>query len=86
MQLIFFSMGDLLAFEGYMNATTPFTLQEHRVLWKSSRQYLDFRPSNDYKEKCQYPRFWLETGYRVKSDVTDRMVGCYGGDFDQVSR
>lgn len=77
-------MGDLLAFEGYMNETAPFTLKEHRVTWKSKRQYLDFRPSNVYKEKCQYPRFWLETGFPVGKDVTDRMVGCYDGEFDQV--
>ncbi len=77
-------MGDLLGFEGYMNTTTPFALTEHHVDFKSSRQYLDFHPGNNYKDKCQYPRFWLETGFPVGKDVTDRMNGCYDSEFDQV--
>jgi alpha-1,3-glucan synthase len=77
-------MGDLIGFEGYMNTTTPFSLKEHDVAFKSDRQYLDFHPGNTYKEKCHYPRFWLETGFPVGTDVTDRMVGCYDSEFDQV--
>ncbi|KAF2458155.1 hypothetical protein BDY21DRAFT_214196 [Lineolata rhizophorae] len=77
------TMGDLIGFKGYLNDTTPFTLEEHEVQWKSNRHYLDFEWSNDYNETCEYPRFWLETGFLVGSDVTDRMNGCYDSEFDQ---
>jgi alpha-1,3-glucan synthase len=76
-------MGDLLGFEGFLNTTTPFTLNEHKVQYKTRRQYLDFSPSNNYNQTCDYPRFWLETGYQVGTDVTDRMKGCYDSEFDQ---
>ena len=79
----FATMGDLLGFEGYLNETAPFTLNEHKVEWKSARRYWDFEVTETYNDTCDYPRFWLETGYPVGSDVTDQMKGCYGGDFDQ---
>lgn len=79
----FATLGDLLGFEGYLNETTPFTLDEHKVLWKSERRYWDFEFDNTYNTTCNYPRFWLETGYPVGSDVTDQMKGCYAGDYDQ---
>lgn len=79
----FATMGDLLGFENYLNETAPFTLDEHRVQWKSSRQYSDFEISEDYNTTCQYPRFWLETGFPVGSDVTSQMKGCYASEFDQ---
>ena len=43
-----------------------------------------FSFSDDYNQTCKYPRFWLETGEPVGSDVTDQMVGCYDSEFDQV--
>ena len=58
-------MGDLIGFEGFLNATTPFRLEEHKVVWKSNRRYLDFGIGNNYKPKCDYPRFWLESGEPV---------------------
>ena len=76
-------MGDLLGFEGYMNTTTPFQLNEHPVHYKSNRVYHDFEFGNNYNRTCQYPRFWLETGYPVGVDVTDQMTGCYDSEFDQ---
>ncbi|EXJ62578.1 alpha-1,3-glucan synthase [Cladophialophora yegresii CBS 114405] len=79
----FATLGDLIGFEGYLNTTTPFTLKEHRVQWKSSREYHDFHIGNNYNKTCQYPKFWLETGYPVGEDVTSQMVGCYDSDFDQ---
>lgn len=79
----FATMGDLLGFEGYLNETAPFTLDEHKVEWKSERRYWDFEVTETYNTTCDYPRFWLETGYPVGNDVTDQMKGCYGGDFDQ---
>lgn len=79
----FATLGDLLGFDGYLNETAPFTLKEHEVTWKSQRKYWDFEVSDKYNDTCNYPRFWLETGYPVGTDVTDQMKGCYAGDFDQ---
>ena len=79
----FATMGDLIGFDGYLNTTTPFTLKEHSVQWKSSRQYHDFDIGNNYNKTCQYPKFWLETGFPVDEEVTSQMVGCYDSDFDQ---
>lgn len=77
-------MGDLVGFNGYLNTTTPFSLKEHKVSWKTDRRYHDFDIGNDYNDTCNYPRFWLETGSPVGKDVMDRMNGCYDSDFDQV--
>jgi alpha-1,3-glucan synthase len=77
-------MGDLIGFTGFLNTTTPFSLKEHKAEWKSDRTYLDFSFSDNYNQTCKYPRFWLETGEPVGSDVTDQMVGCYDSEFDQV--
>lgn len=79
----FATLGDLLGFDGYLNETTPFSLDEHKVLWKSEKRYWDFDFDNTYNDTCEYPRFWLETGYPVGKDVTDKMKGCYAGDYDQ---
>lgn len=79
----FATLGDLLGFDGYLNETTPFSLDEHKVLWKSEKRYWDFDFDNTYNTTCEYPRFWLETGYPVGKDVTDQMKGCYAGDYDQ---
>ena len=79
----FATMSDLIGFDGYLNSTTPFTTKEHKVQWKSSRQYLDFNIGNTYNETCTYPRLWNETGFPVGTDVTSQLVGCYDSDFDQ---
>lgn len=76
-------MGDLLSFEGFENSSATFTTKEHRVHYKSSRHYHDFHPSNAYQEKCQYPRFWKETGFPVDAEVYEQLEGCYDSDFDQ---
>lgn len=72
------TMGDLVGFEGYLNETTPFSLSEHRAEWKTSRRYNDFSISNNYSDKCDYPRFWMESGERVYPAVR----GCYDDDVD----
>ena len=77
------SLGDLIGFKGYLNETTPFSVNGHEVLWKSDRRYVDFDIGNTYNYNCQYPKFWDESGYPVNSSVTDKFHGCYDSDFDQ---
>ncbi|KAK3331221.1 putative cell wall alpha-1, 3-glucan synthase [Apodospora peruviana] len=79
----FSTMSDLLSFEGFENKTADFRTTEHKVAYKGNRQYLDFAPSNVYKDKCDYPRFWDETGMPVGQDVRDQLQGCFDSDFDQ---
>lgn len=76
------SMGDLLAFDGFENTTAPFDVHEHKVHYKTSRQYLDFNISNT-KVDCEFPRFWDETGQPVKQSVYDSLgTQCMDSDFD----
>ena len=79
----FATLGDLIGFDGYLNTTTPFTLQEHEVQWKTQRQYWDFSVGNNYNKTCEYPKFWNETGFPVDYHVTTQMKGCFDSDFDQ---
>jgi alpha-1,3-glucan synthase len=80
------TMGDLIAFEKYLNSSVPFSTAEHKVLYRDpTRQYHDFSFGNSYNDSCTYPKFWLETGFPVGSDVTDQLKGCYSSEFDQVS-
>jgi alpha-1,3-glucan synthase len=70
------TMGDLIAFEGYLNVSIPFETTEHEVLYRDpSRQYTDFAFGNTYNATCTYPRFWLESGVPVGSNVTDQLIG-----------
>lgn len=77
------TLGDLIGFEGSLNTTTPFSVHEHKVLWKSNRRYADFSFGNSYNETCEYPRFWNETGFPVDPSVTEQLKGCYNSEFDQ---
>lgn len=77
------TMGDLLGFEGHLNDSTPFTEKEHKVVWKSSRRYLDFDIGNDYNETCNYPVFYNENGFPETAETLSKLKGCYNSDFDQ---
>ncbi|KAK3693388.1 alpha amylase [Podospora appendiculata] len=77
------TMGDLVGFEDYLNSSTPFVTEEFKAVWKSSRRYADFSFGNEYNKTCDYPEFWLETGFPVGEDVTSQLKGCYDSDFDQ---
>ncbi|KAG9722494.1 alpha-1,3-glucan synthase, partial [Aureobasidium melanogenum] len=78
------TMGDLLAFAGWENETTPFNPLEYDVLWKTSRQYLDFEVDNDILEDCQYPVFYGDDGFPVNASVMDTFDNqCRKSDFDQ---
>ncbi|KAJ4288851.1 hypothetical protein N0V88_007180 [Collariella sp. IMI 366227] len=73
-------MSDLIGFEGYLNESTPFRLEEHKVVWKNDRRYLDFDIGNTYDSSCTYPQFWYEDGTRINPPG---LKGCYDSDFDQ---
>ncbi|KAB5522170.1 alpha-1,3 glucan synthase [Coniochaeta sp. 2T2.1] len=77
------TLGDLLGFEGYLNESAPFKADEHKVVWKSNRRYLDFQIGETYNETCNFPRFWNETGFPVDPEVNQMFTGCYDGEFDQ---
>ncbi|KAK3382174.1 alpha amylase [Lasiosphaeria ovina] len=77
------TLGDLIGFEDYLNSSTPFSTAEYKAVWKSGRQYMDFSFGNEYNATCNYPQFWLETGYPVGTDVKSQLRGCYDSDFDQ---
>jgi len=80
-------MGDLIGFETFLNATTPFSAKEHKAVYKTNVTYHDFTIGNNYNASCEYPRFWNNSGQRVlkESDpVFSQLVGCYDSEFDQV--
>ena len=79
------TLGDLLAFVGYENASTPFTYTEYDVTYKSDRIYHDFQSGSVVNESCQYPRFWGVDGYPLSTDITSQMKACKESEFDQVS-
>lgn len=66
-----------------MNDSTPFSVDEYKVQWKTSRRYLDFEFGNEYNTTCDYPVFWYEDGSEVNSTVSNSLKGCYDSDFDQ---
>ncbi|KAL9107013.1 MAG: hypothetical protein Q9227_008049 [Pyrenula ochraceoflavens] len=79
------TMGDLLAFKPFMNASTPFNWDEYDVIWKGERQYLDFHTGNDHNPECKYPVFYEETGLPSGPNITQHLHdGCKDSDFDQV--
>ncbi|WVN90024.1 uncharacterized protein L203_105256 [Cryptococcus depauperatus CBS 7841] len=80
------TMGDLIGFKGYLNVSTPFTLDEHYAEWKlpdyapwGFQKYPDFDFHNEYNDSCVYPTFWLDDGTIYNPGKT----GCYASDFDQ---
>ncbi|KIV87923.1 hypothetical protein, variant [Exophiala sideris] len=77
------TMGDLIGFEGYLNATAPFSWNEYNYEWKSSRQYHDFSPNNSVIDTCVYPHFWGQDGYPIEQEMSQGQHPCYDSDFDQ---
>lgn len=78
------SMGDLLAFKGYVNASAPFNFQEYDYVWKTDRRYHDFQPGGERNSSCDYPRMWGQDGFPLTKDITDQMNGCKASEFDHV--
>nr|KIR88547.1 alpha-1,3-glucan synthase [Cryptococcus tetragattii IND107] len=80
------TMGDLIGFEGHLNTSTPFSMDEHVAQWKlpdyapwGFQKYPDFNFTNDYNNSCIYPTFWLDDG----TIYDPGKIGCYASDFDQ---
>ncbi|EGO18524.1 glycoside hydrolase family 13/glycosyltransferase family 5 protein [Serpula lacrymans var. lacrymans S7.9] len=80
------TMGDLLGFDGYLNVSAPFSLNEYDVVYKNPSylpwnftEYVDFDVINVRNDSCQMPVFWQDSG--VTQPVTTN--GCLESDFDQ---
>ncbi|KAL1701405.1 glycoside hydrolase family 13 and glycosyltransferase family 5 protein [Schizophyllum commune] len=80
------TMSDLIGFKGFMNTSTPFSLDEYDYVWKHPQympwgfdEYKDFSPGNDRNTSCTLPNLWLDSG----EVVTVETNGCRESDFDQ---
>jgi alpha-1,3-glucan synthase len=82
----FATMGDLIAFKGFENATTPFNWNEYDALYKTDRHYHDFKIGNNHNASCQYPRMWNAKGFPMQDPfILEAMTkGCKDSEFDQV--
>ncbi|KAI0079915.1 glycoside hydrolase family 13 and glycosyltransferase family 5 protein [Panus rudis PR-1116 ss-1] len=81
------TMGDLVGFDGFLNTSAPFTLDEHDAVWKKPKyapwgfdEYKDFAIDNAYNESCVLPPFWSNDGTVAN---IGRTTGCKASDFDQ---
>lgn len=72
------TMGDLIGFEGSLNATAPFIWNEYDAVWKYGRTYVDFLPGNEVVD-CTYPRMWDDNGWPLTLNQTT----CRDSEFDQ---
>lgn len=70
-------MGDLLSFNGALNASAEFRWGEYDYEWKTDRRYVDFQPGNDEID-CTYPRMWDSTGSQLAVSQTT----CRDSEFD----
>lgn len=80
------TMADLIGFEGHLNTSTPFSLNEYNVAWKNPSylpwnfsEYADFSINNKRNSSCQMPTFWQDDGTTVAVETN----GCMMSDFDQ---
>ncbi|KAF4615437.1 hypothetical protein D9613_003090 [Agrocybe pediades] len=80
------TMADLIGFEGHLNTSTPFSLNEYNAIWKRPNyvpwnftEYRDFNIGNTRNLSCQMPNFWEDDGTVVKVETN----GCLQSDFDQ---
>ncbi|THG99779.1 hypothetical protein EW026_g2645 [Hermanssonia centrifuga] len=81
------TMADLVGFQGYLNTSAPFDLNEHNGVWKHPTyipwgfdEYKDFVIDNTWNTSCQLPPLWINDG-----TVEDPGWGggCKQSDFDQ---
>ncbi|GBE82150.1 Cell wall alpha-1,3-glucan synthase ags1 [Sparassis crispa] len=81
------TMSDLVGFEGFINASAPFSLNEYQSEWKKPmyipwgfNEYKDFAINNTYNYSCVMPVFWNDDG-QIQDINWDG--GCYESEFDQ---
>ncbi|KAI0950602.1 hypothetical protein AcV7_009015 [Taiwanofungus camphoratus] len=81
------TMSDLVGFQGYVNASAPFSLSEYEGVWKKPlyvpwgfEEYADFAVDNTYNSSCQLPVFWNDDGSQQNVSWSG---GCYESEFDQ---
>ncbi|KAJ8584921.1 glycoside hydrolase family 13/glycosyltransferase family 5 protein [Rhizopogon salebrosus TDB-379] len=81
------TLSDLLGFEGFLNVSAPFTLNEYSAVYKDSNylpwgfsEYADFTVINERNTSCQLPVFWQDDGTIQPITGYD---GCMESDFDQ---
>ncbi|KAG6879976.1 hypothetical protein C0992_008569 [Termitomyces sp. T32_za158] len=84
------TMSDLIGFQGFLNKSTPFDLNEHKAVWKHPNympwnftEYRDFNIINERNTSCTLPVFWDDSGNIVSSDTFEGANGCLMSDFDQ---
>ncbi len=77
-------MGDLLAFDGSVNASAGFKWDEYDFVWKTDRRYHDFHPGNTRNSSCDYPAIWNQDGFPIGDNIKDHMHGCRDSEFDSV--
>ncbi|KAJ5701605.1 hypothetical protein N7488_009153 [Penicillium malachiteum] len=79
----FVTMGNLIGFKGFLNASAPINAHEYDYVWQYERRYWDFQPGNEVEEECpwEYPRFWDDDG----TGLTTTSLGpeCRNSEFDQ---
>ncbi|KAH7889233.1 glycoside hydrolase family 13/glycosyltransferase family 5 protein [Phlebopus sp. FC_14] len=80
------TLSDLLGFDGYLNVSAPFSINEYNVEYKNPNyipwgftEYADFSVINQRNTSCQLPMFWQDDG-TIQSVQSN---GCYESDFDQ---
>ncbi|KDQ60792.1 glycosyltransferase family 5 protein [Jaapia argillacea MUCL 33604] len=80
------TMADMIGFEGFLNTSTPFDLNEHDAEWKHPlytpwgfTEYQDFTIDNTRNTSCQLPTFWQDDGTVIGVSAN----GCLESEFDQ---
>ncbi|KAG8878121.1 Cell wall alpha-1,3-glucan synthase ags1 [Tulasnella sp. 331] len=80
------TMGDFVGWDGYLNTSAPFSINEYNTVWKHPNyapwgidEYQDFAISNDYNSSCELPLLWQDDGTIYQTGHT----GCYMSEFDQ---
>ncbi|EAU88623.2 alpha-1,3-glucan synthase [Coprinopsis cinerea okayama7 len=88
------TMSDLIGFEGHLNVSTPFNLNEYNAIYKRPNyapwgfdEYADFHTgcdiaiqiNNERDPNCKMPVMWKEDGEQVEIKTN----GCMDSDFDQ---
>ncbi|KAF9242130.1 glycoside hydrolase family 13/glycosyltransferase family 5 protein [Melanogaster broomeanus] len=80
------TMSDLIGFQGFLNESAPFNLNEYQAVFKNPNympwnftEYADFEVINQWNTSCQLPVFWQDDGTTQSVQAN----GCYDSDFDQ---